>query len=126
MKRILAKGLIPIIDKNLEKSIDVEIKKYRCIHKIYKWMRDMSDKDDFSRDAGGSDPAGHLGRRRQRRPRGCRCPRRTYRRAHQRGGGDSGGNLAFLRMPGAFLQSIDIAIDKAYTAAGFGFSTRTG
>ena len=40
---------------------------------------------------------------------------------------DSGGNLAgFLRMPGAFLQSIDIAIDKAYTAAGFGFSTRTG
>ena len=38
---------------------------------------------------------------------------------------DSGGNLAgFLRMPGAFLQSIDIAIDKAYTAAGFGFSTR--
>lgn len=38
---------------------------------------------------------------------------------------DSGGNLAgFLRMPGAFLQSIDIAIDKAYTAAGFGFSTK--
>lgn len=37
---------------------------------------------------------------------------------------DSGGNLAsFLRMPGAFLHSIDIAIDKAYTAAGFGFST---
>jgi uncharacterized protein GlcG (DUF336 family) len=37
---------------------------------------------------------------------------------------DSGGNLAaFLRMPGAFLQSIDIAIDKAYTAAGFGFPT---
>ena len=37
---------------------------------------------------------------------------------------DSGGNLAgFLRMPGAFLQSIDIAIDKAYTAAGFGFAT---
>ncbi|MFV0665443.1 GlcG/HbpS family heme-binding protein [Denitromonas sp.] len=37
---------------------------------------------------------------------------------------DSGGNLAaFLRMPGAFVQSIDIAIDKAYTAAGFGFST---
>ena len=35
-------------------------------------------------------------------------------------------NLAgFLRMPGAFIQSIDIAIDKAYTAAGFGFSTRT-
>ena len=38
---------------------------------------------------------------------------------------DSGGNLAgFLRMPGAFLQSIDIAIDKAYTASGFGFSTK--
>ena len=37
---------------------------------------------------------------------------------------DSGGNLAaFLRMPGAFLHSIDIAIDKAYTAAGFGFPT---
>jgi uncharacterized protein GlcG (DUF336 family) len=27
-------------------------------------------------------------------------------------------------MPGAFVQSIDIAIDKAYTAAGFGFSTK--
>lgn len=37
---------------------------------------------------------------------------------------DSGGNLAgFLRMPGAFLHSIDIAIDKAYTSAGFGFAT---
>lgn len=37
---------------------------------------------------------------------------------------DSGGNLAaFLRVPGAFLHSIDIAIDKAYTAAGFGFAT---
>jgi uncharacterized protein GlcG (DUF336 family) len=37
---------------------------------------------------------------------------------------DSGGNLsAFLRMPGAFLHSIDIAIDKAYTAAGFGLPT---
>ena len=37
---------------------------------------------------------------------------------------DSGGNLAaFLRMPGAFLQSIEIAIDKAYTAAGFGLPT---
>ncbi|MEZ5577423.1 MAG: heme-binding protein [Candidatus Competibacteraceae bacterium] len=37
---------------------------------------------------------------------------------------DTGGNLmAFLRMPGAFLHSIDIAIDKAYTAAGFGFPT---
>lgn len=38
---------------------------------------------------------------------------------------DSGGNLvAFLRMPGAFLPSIDIALDKAYTAAGFGLSPR--
>ena len=38
---------------------------------------------------------------------------------------DSGGNLSgFLRMPGAFVHSIDIAIDKAYTAAGFGFSTK--
>jgi uncharacterized protein GlcG (DUF336 family) len=38
---------------------------------------------------------------------------------------DAGGNLAaFLRMPGAFLHSIDIAIDKAYTAAGFGLPTR--
>lgn len=37
---------------------------------------------------------------------------------------DGGGNLAaFLRMPGAFLHSIDIAIDKAYTAAGFGLPT---
>ena len=37
---------------------------------------------------------------------------------------DSGGNLAgFLRMPGAFIQSIDIAIDKAYTAASFGLPT---
>jgi uncharacterized protein GlcG (DUF336 family) len=37
---------------------------------------------------------------------------------------DTGGNLsAFLRMPGAFLHSIDIAIDKAYTSAGFGFPT---
>ena len=37
---------------------------------------------------------------------------------------DSGGNLAgFLRMPGAFLHSIDVAIDKAYTAAGFGLPT---
>ena len=38
---------------------------------------------------------------------------------------DRGGNLmSFLRMPGAFLQSIDIAIDKAYTAASFGFRTK--
>jgi uncharacterized protein GlcG (DUF336 family) len=37
---------------------------------------------------------------------------------------DAGGNLAaFLRMPGGFLHSIDIAIDKAYTAAGFGIPT---
>jgi uncharacterized protein GlcG (DUF336 family) len=37
---------------------------------------------------------------------------------------DAGGNLAaFLRMPGAFLHSIEIAIDKAYTAAGFGLAT---
>ena len=37
---------------------------------------------------------------------------------------DSAGNLvAFLRMPGAFPQSIAIAIDKAYTAGGFGFPT---
>lgn len=31
--------------------------------------------------------------------------------------------MAFLRMPGAFLHSVEIAIDKAYTAASFGFST---
>lgn len=38
---------------------------------------------------------------------------------------DRGGNLmAFLRMPGAFLHSVDIAIDKAYTAASFGFPTK--
>ena len=37
---------------------------------------------------------------------------------------DAAGVLAaFLRMPGAFLHSVDIAIDKAYTAAGFGFPT---
>lgn len=37
---------------------------------------------------------------------------------------DSGGDLsAFLRMPGAFLHSIGIAIDKAYTSASFGFPT---
>lgn len=35
----------------------------------------------------------------------------------------SGVLTGFLRMPGAFLHSIDIAIDKAYTAAGFGFPT---
>lgn len=37
---------------------------------------------------------------------------------------DGGGVLAaFLRMPGAFLHSVDIAIDKAYTAVSFGFPT---
>ena len=35
----------------------------------------------------------------------------------------SGTLMAFLRMPRAFLHSIDIAIDKAYTAASFGFPT---
>lgn len=35
----------------------------------------------------------------------------------------SGTLMAFLRMPGAFLHSIDIAIDKAYTASSFGFPT---
>ncbi len=38
---------------------------------------------------------------------------------------DRGGNLmAFLRMPGAFIHSINIAIDKAYTSASFGFPTK--
>lgn len=37
---------------------------------------------------------------------------------------DGSGVLAgFLRMPGAFLHSVEIAIDKAYTAASFGFPT---
>ncbi len=37
---------------------------------------------------------------------------------------DASGVLAgFLRMPGAPLHSIDIAIDKAYTAASFGLPT---
>ena len=37
---------------------------------------------------------------------------------------DGAGTLAaFLRTPGAFLHSVDIAIDKAYTAASFGFAT---
>lgn len=35
----------------------------------------------------------------------------------------SGTLLAFRRMHGAFLHSVDIAIDKAYTAASFGFPT---
>ena len=38
---------------------------------------------------------------------------------------DRGGSLmAFLRMPGAYLHSIDIAIDKAFTSASFGFPTK--
>lgn len=38
---------------------------------------------------------------------------------------DRGSNLMrFLRMPGAFLHSIDITIDKAYTSASFGFPTK--
>jgi len=38
---------------------------------------------------------------------------------------DRSGNLmAFLRMPGAYIHSIDLAIDKAYTAASFGFRTK--
>jgi len=37
---------------------------------------------------------------------------------------DPGGlQVAFLRMPGAPLHSMDIATDKAYTAAGFGLPT---
>lgn len=37
---------------------------------------------------------------------------------------DAAGHLAsFVRMPGAPLHSIDIAIDKAYTAASFGLPT---
>jgi uncharacterized protein GlcG (DUF336 family) len=37
---------------------------------------------------------------------------------------DVGGVLAaFLRMPGAPLHSVDIAIDKAYTAVSFGLAT---
>lgn len=38
---------------------------------------------------------------------------------------DGGGNLAaFLRIGRAFLASSDLAIDKAWTAASFGMSTR--
>ncbi|MCK9506149.1 MAG: heme-binding protein [Porticoccaceae bacterium] len=33
----------------------------------------------------------------------------------------SGNTLAYLRMPGAFFHSESLAIDKAYTAASFGF-----
>ena len=35
----------------------------------------------------------------------------------------SGLTVAFLRMPGAPLHSIEIAVDKAYTAASFGLAT---
>jgi uncharacterized protein GlcG (DUF336 family) len=35
----------------------------------------------------------------------------------------SGTLMAFLRMPGAFVHSAQIAMDKACTAAGFGFPT---
>ncbi len=31
--------------------------------------------------------------------------------------------MAFLRMPGAFVHSVDLAVDKAFTAASFGFPT---
>lgn len=38
---------------------------------------------------------------------------------------DAGGHLAgFLRMPGTFLVSSDLAIDKAWTAASFGMTSR--
>ena len=37
---------------------------------------------------------------------------------------DSGGHLAaFLRMPGSAFHSVDVAIDKAYTAMSFGMPT---
>ncbi len=37
---------------------------------------------------------------------------------------DVAGHLtAFLRMPGAYIHSIDIAKDKAFTASSFGFGT---
>lgn len=36
---------------------------------------------------------------------------------------NSGVLVAFLRMPGAPLHSVDIAIDKAYTAVSFGLAT---
>ncbi len=35
----------------------------------------------------------------------------------------AGNEMAYLRMPNAFLHSIDIAKDKAYTSASFGFPT---
>lgn len=34
-----------------------------------------------------------------------------------------GNTLAYLRMPGAFFHSESLAVDKAYTAASFGFPT---
>lgn len=37
----------------------------------------------------------------------------------------SGVLMSFLRMPDAFLQSVDLAINKAFTAASFGFPTRS-
>src|SRR3546814_4593732 len=38
---------------------------------------------------------------------------------------DGAGNLSgFVRMPGSFLSSIELAIDKAYTAASFSMPTR--
>lgn len=36
----------------------------------------------------------------------------------------SGATCGFLKMPGAFLVSSDLAIDKAWSAAGMGMSTR--
>ena len=37
---------------------------------------------------------------------------------------DSGGHLAaFLRMPGSAFHSVDVAVDKAYTAMSFGMPT---
>ncbi|ENQ7793645.1 MULTISPECIES: GlcG/HbpS family heme-binding protein [Pseudomonas] len=36
----------------------------------------------------------------------------------------NGNTLAYLRMSGAFLHSEGLAVDKAYTAASFGFATR--
>lgn len=38
---------------------------------------------------------------------------------------NKGLEMAFLRMENAFIHSIDIAKDKAYTSAGFGFATST-
>lgn len=39
---------------------------------------------------------------------------------------DTGGNLAgFIRMPGSFLSSIELAIDKAFTAVSFSMPTRS-